>query len=277
MKSSGKLWVVATPIGNLADIGARAAEILGQVDLIAAEDTRHSRKLLSHLGVNTGMVALHEHNEQAQAEQLIECLADGQSVALISDAGTPLIADPGYRLVRAAVEAGIVCSPVPGPSALTAALSVAGLPTDRFQFEGFLPTKAVARDKRLAELSALPHTLIFYETPHRIEKALGSIAGQFGEDRQMAVCRELTKRFETVMHGPVGDLLAHVEADRDQRKGEFVLVVAGAPTASSPTAVSANTRDWFLALCEEMPASRAARIAARVSGEPRKAIFALKQ
>ncbi|WP_455385258.1 16S rRNA (cytidine(1402)-2'-O)-methyltransferase, partial [Acidihalobacter prosperus] len=225
---AGVLYVVATPLGNLGDISPRAAEILGAVDVVAAEDTRVSGRLLAHLGLSAGrLLSLHEHNEESRVPGLIQRLRDGDSVALISDAGTPLISDPGFRLVVAAREAGVRISPVPGPSALIAALSVAGLPTDRFVFEGFLPAKPAARRSRLQALADERRTLVFYESSHRVEACVGDMAEAFGGARRAVIARELTKRFEQVADGALDELKSWLEADADRSRGEFVLVVAG--------------------------------------------------
>ena len=221
------LHVVATPIGNLGDLSPRALDTLRTVAAICAEDTRHTRKLLTHYGLDKPLVALHEHNEEELAERLVARLLAGESLALVSDAGTPLVSDPGFRLVRAARAAGIRVSPLPGPCAFIAALSVAGLPSDRFVFEGFLPAKAGARRERLARLAAETRTLAFYESSHRIEETLADMADAFGRDRRAVVARELTKLFETVLDGPLGVLRERVAADPDQRRGEFVVLVQG--------------------------------------------------
>ena len=270
MQTPGTLHVVATPIGNLGDLGARALETLRSVDAICAEDTRHTRQLLAHFGVENALVALHQHNEDAQAAQLVARLREGQSLALVSDAGTPLVSDPGFRLVRAAREAGVRVSPVPGACAAIAALSVAGLASDRFAFEGFLPAKAGARRERLAALVGEPRTLIFYEASHRIEETLEDLAAVFGE-RPAVLARELTKLFETVLDGTLPQLHAAVAADPNQRRGEFVLVVEGAPADADATL--AEGRRVYAKLCEHMKPSQAARIAAELTGAPRKALY----
>jgi len=225
--SQAGLYVVATPIGNLEDISYRAVRILAEVDLVAAEDTRHSAVLLSHYGIRTPMQAVHEHNEEQVTGRILARIADGESIAIISDAGTPLISDPGYRLVRAAREAGLPVYSLPGPSAVTAALSVAGLPTDRFVFEGFLPSKASARKKKLELLSREPGTLVFFESSHRIEVAIADMLEIFGADRIAAVCRELTKKFETVLRAPLAEIANILAEDSNQTRGEFVIVLAG--------------------------------------------------
>ncbi len=268
----GRLWVVATPIGNLDDLSKRAEEVLCSVDLIAAEDTRHSGSLLARVGSRAQAVALHEHNERDQVDRLIEGLRQGGDVALISDAGTPLISDPGFRLVRAAREAGLTVSPVPGPCAAIAALSVAGLPSDRFVFEGFLAAKAAARRERLGQLVAESRTLIFYESSHRIVAALQDMMSVFGEQRLVVVARELTKIFETVMSGPFVDVLGKVQSDTNQQRGEFVVLVAGA-SGEEADATLAEGKRVFALLCEEMAPARAARMAAAITGAPRKRLY----
>lgn len=267
----GTLFVVATPIGNLGDLTPRAVETLRSVDCICAEDTRHTRPLLVHAGVERPMLALHDHNEAGQASVLVQRLLDGDSLALVSDAGTPLVSDPGYRLVAAAREAGIRVSPLPGACAAIAALSVAGLASDRFCFEGFLPAKAGARRAEIERLAAETRTLVFYESSHRIEESLADMALGFGERRRAVVARELTKRFETVLDGPLGELAATIAADADQRRGEFVVIVAGA--VEGPEARIAEGRRLYARLAEELPPSRAAKLAAELSGAPRKALY----
>jgi 16S rRNA (cytidine1402-2'-O)-methyltransferase len=268
---SGKLFVVATPIGNLGDLSPRALETLKTVAAICAEDTRHTRQLLAHFGVDRPLVALHEHNEGDAAGPLVARLLAGESLALVSDAGTPLVSDPGFRLVRAAREAGIAVSPVPGASALVAALSVAGLPSDRFIFEGFLPAKPNARRERLAALAPEPRTLIFYESAHRIEDALDDAVAAFGADRRAVLARELTKLFETVLDGRLADLAQRVRADPNQRKGEFVLLVQGAGEDADAKVVEG--RRLYAKLSEHLPPSTAAKVAAEWSGAPRKALY----
>lgn len=269
---SGRLWVVATPIGHLDDLSARAIATLRAVPLIAAEDTRHSAPLLTRIGSTAKTIALHEHNEREQCERLVEHLLAGNDLALISDAGTPLISDPGFRLVRAARAAGITVSPIPGPSAAIAALSVAGLPSDRFVFEGFLPAKSSARRERLQQLAADSRTLIFYESSHRIVESLRDMIEVFGADREAAVARELTKLFETVLDAPLSQLLDKVTADPNQQRGEFVVLVAGA-SGDDADQVLAEGRRVFALLRDELPAARAAKLAAAITGAPRKALY----
>ena len=271
-KGQGTLYVVATPIGNRGDMGARAVEVLKSVDRIAAEDTRHSRPLLESLGVRRPMTALHEHNECEQAERLVERLRAGESIALISDAGTPLISDPGFNLVRAARQAGVLVVAVPGPSALIAALSVAGLPTDRFVFEGFLPAKGGARRERLKDLTDEPRTLVFYESSHRIVESLADMRDLLGPEREAVVARELTKAFEQVQGDTLGQLAAWILADPNRRRGEFVVLVRGAerPAAEGVDAEALRVLEILLA---ELPLAKAAALAARITGSRRKALY----
>lgn len=271
MQDTGTLHVVATPIGNLGDLSPRALDTLRAVAAICAEDTRRSGQLLAHFGIAKPLLALHEHNEDAIAQKLVARLLAGDSLALVSDAGTPLVSDPGFRLVRAARAAGVKVSPVPGASALIAALSVAGLPSDRFAFEGFLPAKASARRERLQGLVAEPRTLIFYESSHRIGDTLADMALAFGDERPAVLARELTKLFETVLDGTLAELCAKVEADADQRKGEFVLLVQGA--GEDADAKVAEGRRLYAAISQHLPPSTAARLAAELSGAPRKALY----
>jgi len=268
----GKLWVVATPIGHLDDLSPRARAVLRDVAVVAAEDTRHSAPLLAHAGSRARTLALHEHNEREQAERIVERLLAGDDVALVSDAGTPLVSDPGFRLVRAAREAGCEVSPVPGPCAAIAALSVAGIASDRFVFEGFLPAKAAARRERLQQLASEPRTLIFYESSHRIAESLEDLASAFGGARPATLARELTKLFETVIAATLAELHARVLADANQQRGEFVLVVAGAAGAAAD-ATLAEGRRVFALLREELPPARAAKLAAAITGAPRKALY----
>ena len=271
MQDSGTLFVVATPIGNLGDLSPRAQQTLRDVAAICAEDTRRSGQLLAHFGIATPLVALHEHNEEAIAQRIVARLQAGESLALVSAAGTPLVSDPGFRLVRAARAAGVKVSPVPGPSALVAALSVAGLPSDRFAFEGFLPAKASARRERLQALAAEPRTLIFYESSHRIAEARADMVQAFGDERPAVLARELTKLFETVLDGNLAQLQARVEADGDQRKGEFVVLVQGA--GEDADAKVHEGRRLYARLKDHLPPSTAAKLAAELSGAPRKELY----
>ncbi|ANI13534.1 16S rRNA (cytidine(1402)-2'-O)-methyltransferase [Pseudomonas citronellolis] len=263
--SLGTLYVVATPIGNLDDISARALRTLREVALIAAEDTRHSIRLLQHFGIETPLAACHEHNEREQGGRFITRLLAGDDVALVSDAGTPLISDPGYHLVRQARAAGIRVVPVPGACALIAGLSAAGLPSDRFVFEGFLPAKTAGRKARLEALREEPRTLIFYEAPHRILECIQDMVEVFGEARQAVLARELTKTFETLKGLPLGELRDWVAADANQQRGECVLLLAGweSPEEEGIDAESLRVLDLLLA---ELPVKRAAALAAEITG-----------
>jgi 16S rRNA (cytidine1402-2'-O)-methyltransferase len=269
--TAGRLYIVATPIGNRDDITARAVEILRSVDRVVAEDTRHSGRLLAHLAVNRPMMSLHEHNEADAAQQVIGHLLEGESLALISDAGTPLISDPGYPLVRACREQDIEVVPVPGASALIAALCVSGLPTDRFRFEGFLPRRQQARLAHLETLRRETVTLIFYESSHRVTEALGDLVAVFGSARPAVLARELTKLHETVRSASLAELLEWVTVDENQRKGEFVLMLAGAEVDADS---SESEIDNLLGkLLEELPLKQAARLAARISGEKKNRLY----
>lgn len=269
--STGCLWVVATPIGHRDDMSARAIETLREVAVIAAEDTRHSRPLLLHHNIATPLIALHEHNERDVVDAIVQRLLAGEAVALISDAGTPLISDPGFRLVRAARVAGVRCIPVPGACAAIAALSVAGLPSDRFVFEGFLPPKPAARRSRLQALAGDARTLIFYESSHRVAESLADMCAVFGDTREAVLARELTKLFETVIDEPLAQLAARVVADPDQQRGEHVILVAGC--GETVDAQLAEGRRVFAILREELPPAKAAKLAAAISGAPRKALY----
>ena len=263
MSTSGVLYVVATPIGNMGDVSARARETLAAASAVAAEDTRHSGRLLRELGLERPLVSLHEHNERARAAELVARLRAGESIALVSDAGTPLVSDPGYLLVAAAIEAGITVTPVPGPSAVIAALSASGLPSDRFCFEGFLPARAAARRRRLVELAAEPRTLVLYEAPHRIADCLADLAQALGGQRRACVAREISKRFETFYRGSLGELAERAKSDPDLARGESVVLVEGAP----PAEPSAAQLDETLAiLLRHLPPSAAAAAAASLTG-----------
>lgn len=271
---AGVLYVVATPIGNLADISQRALAVLAGVDLIAAEDTRHSGRLLQQYQITSKTLALHDHNERDRAPDVVARLAQGKSVALISDAGTPLISDPGFHLVRLAREQGFKVVPVPGASAMVAALSVAGLPSDRFVFEGFLPSKQTARKKRLEAMAAETRTLIFYEAPHRLLDALADMVAVFGEDRYVVLARELTKTFETIKGDAASALLAWASADADQQKGEMVLLVQGVSTDEGDE-VSAESQRILKLLMTELPLSQASALTAKITGGKKKPLYQL--
>lgn len=259
-----ELFLVATPIGNLGDISSRALETLKSVDLVAAEDTRHSRRLLQHFGIDARMIAYHEHNEEQQTPVLVARLLEGQSIALVSDAGTPLLSDPGYRLVQAALEHGIRVVPIPGPCAAIVALSASGLPTDRFAFEGFTPAKPGPRRSYLQALKSEQRTLVFYVSCHRIVDTLKDMKAVFGDHRQAVLARELTKTFETIHKAALSDLLAWVEQDLNQQKGEIVILLEGAQQQGDEDQALLNK--LMPVLVEELPVKQAARIASRVTG-----------
>ena len=267
------LYVVATPIGNLEDLSARALRVLEEVDWIAAEDTRHTGQLLRHFGIVGSLLSLHEHNERARLEQIAGLLREGKTVALVSDAGTPLISDPGFPLVRALRRQGLKVIPVPGPSSILAALSVAGLPTDRFVFEGFLPAKSVARRERLQTLAREERTLIFLEASHRVAETLADLAVVFGGDRPAVVARELTKRFEEVQGDTLDGLAAWLADDPMRSKGEFVLLTQGAPPASEVD--TPEIRRLLTVLLAELPTSRAVTAAAKLTGLRKKPLYDL--
>jgi 16S rRNA (cytidine1402-2'-O)-methyltransferase len=267
---SGTLFVVATPIGNLEDLGPRARQTLADVDLIAAEDTRHTGRLLSHFGVKTPLLAMHDHNEEAIAAKLVTELESGKCVALVSDAGTPLVSDPGYRLVKMAHEAGIPVSPIAGPSAVAAAISVAGLPSDRFCFEGFLPAKKKARGDALAALAQEPRTMVFYESVHRVADMLRDLVSAFGGERRAFLARELTKMHEQCVSATLGQLADQIDDGAITLKGEFVLVVAGsAGDVSSSLDVDRLLRE----LSGKLPDKEIARVVATATGEKRNKLY----
>ncbi|SEM73873.1 16S rRNA (cytidine(1402)-2'-O)-methyltransferase [Halomonas caseinilytica] len=274
---AGSLYVVATPIGNLEDLSPRAARLLGEVGLVAAEDTRHTSRLLRHLGIAPALVSLHEHNESARVEYIDARLATGEDVALVSDAGTPLISDPGFVLVRELRARGRRVVPVPGACALVAALSAAGLATDRFLFNGFLPAKGGARRARLEALVEHEESLVFYESPHRIGATLADLATVFGE-RRLVLARELTKTFETFLDGSAATLMARLEADPDQARGEFVVMVEGAAPRSVGEVVSVEADALLTSLLSEgVGVKQAAGVAARLLGGARKSWYARAQ
>jgi len=272
---AGTLYVVATPIGNLADLTTRAREVLAGVNAICAEDTRHTRQLLSAFGMEKPLIALHDHNEEEVAWKLVERLRGGESLALVSDAGTPLVSDPGYRFVRAVRAAGFAVSPVPGACAAIAALSVAGIPSDRFCFEGFLPAKASGRRERLAALARETRTLVFYESSHRIEESLADLVAMFGGAREAVLARELTKLFETVLGDTLGAIAERVAADENQRKGEFVLIVRGCEDDADAALIEGQR--LYTKLVEYLKPSQAAKLAAELSGAPRKALYGAEE
>ena len=271
--SAGTLYVVATPIGNLDDISARALRVLQQVSLIAAEDTRHSTRLLHHFGITTPLAACHDHNERTEGTRFLQHLQSGQDVALISDAGTPLISDPGYHLVRQVQAAGIKVVPIPGPCAFIAALSAAGLPSDRFVFEGFLPAKANARQNRLHSLEPEERTLIFYEAPHRLLESLTDMQNALGPDRQAVLGRELTKTFETIKSLPLSHLVQWVTADSNQQRGECVVLIAGKPKSETHEALSGESVRVLDILLKTLPVRQAAALAAEITGERKNKLY----
>ena len=269
---SGTLYIVSTPIGNLDDISRRAIAVLGEVDWVAAEDTRHSQRMLEQLGIRSRLISCHDHNESARSEELVARLQSGEQGALISDAGTPLVSDPGYRLVRACHQADVRVVPIPGASALLAALAAAGQPSDRFLFEGFVPAKGAPRQQAIERLAKLSATSIIYEAPHRVLSFLEALKASVEKDREISLCRELTKQFETIRLGTVADICDWVASDRNQQRGELVLVLSPA----------AQTADWSeqdqalaKSLLAELPVSRVAKIMAAHTGLKRQAVYAL--
>ena len=270
----GTLFVVATPIGNLADLSVRAREVLRDADLLLAEDTRHTGQLLNACGIarpRGTIESLHEHNEPARVQRIVDRLLRGAAVALVSDAGTPLLSDPGAILVSAAAAAGVDVVAVPGPCAAIAALSVAALPAARFAFEGFLPPKPAARRRALEALAGETRTLVFYEAPHRLSETLEDLSTVLGEDRPAAVARELTKKFETVYRGTLGALTRQCAADADMARGEIVIVVQGAEARAA--ADDAEADRVLRVLLEDLPVSQAAKLAAQITGRPRKELY----
>ncbi len=254
------LYVVATPIGNLGDISQRAIEVLSTVDVIAAEDTRHTGKLLSEFSISSKLIALHDHNEDRSTARIIQMLEDGQNIAMVSDAGTPLISDPGYHLVNQCLSKGIDVVAVPGPSSVTAALSIAGMPTNRFSFEGFVPAKTLARREFLTNLKFETRTQVFFESPHRINETLRAMAEIMGPGRQLSLCRELTKTFEQVVLASVGELSTRIGSGDIPSKGEFVLVLRG-----SDESLAVNADHLLQTLLAELSPSKAASVAAKVT------------
>lgn len=270
---AGTLYVVATPIGNLDDLSPRAREVLAHVDIIAAEDTRRTGRLLSSIGVKRRLIAYHEHNEQARAAELVEQVRQGASLALVSDAGVPLLSDPGLTLVKAARASGVAVVAVPGPSAVTAALSIAGLPTDRFVFEGFLPRRKGALDERLAALQTEPRTMVFFEAVHRLPATVAALIDQFGPDRPAALARELTKLHEQCETAALGELRVRLGNDIPLR-GEFVILVGGAP-AAAPSADATEAARIFALLSKDFDPKRAVDLTAKITGLPRNAVYRL--
>lgn len=266
------LYVVATPIGNLQDMTPRAIETLQQVAVIAAEDTRHSARLMAHFAIGTPMISVHEHNESHRVERILQHLKAGESVALISDAGTPVISDPGFVLVRAVREAGFRVVPVPGCVAFVTALSASGLPTNRFSFEGFPPHKAGARRQFYQSRVQLPHTLVFYESPHRVLASISDMIEVFGGERRAAVGRELTKTYETIHSATLLELLAWMEADANQQRGEFVLMLEGAPEKPANTLDDESLRVLDV-LLSELSVKQASALAAQITGVKKKLLY----
>jgi 16S rRNA (cytidine1402-2'-O)-methyltransferase len=262
------LYVVATPIGNLGDISQRAIEVLSSVDVIAAEDTRHTGKLLSEFSISSKLVALHDHNEDRSTASIIKMMEDGQSIAIVSDAGTPLISDPGYHLVNQCLSSGFDVVAVPGPSSVTAALSIAGIPTNRFSFEGFVPAKNVARREFLSNLKFETRTQVFFESPHRINETLQALTEIIGPERQLSLCRELTKTFEQVVLGTVGEISGRVGSGDIPSRGEFVLVLRG-----SDEVLAVNADHLLQTLLAELSPSKAASVAAKVTDLSRSDLY----
>lgn len=266
------LFIVPTPIGNLGDITQRAIEVLSSVDLIAAEDTRHTGKLLAHFNIPTKTFPLHDHNEQQKAQVLVEKLLSGQSIALVSDAGTPLISDPGYHLVNQCRQAGVKVVPLPGACAVITALSASGLPSDRFSFEGFLPPKSKARKDKLLEIAKVERTCIFYESPHRILDSLEDMLDILGSQREVVLARELTKTFETFQGMQLGELIEWVKADSNQQRGEMVLLVHGHREVAEETLPDEVTRTLAI-LTKELPLKKAAALAAEIYNLKKNALY----
>jgi 16S rRNA (cytidine1402-2'-O)-methyltransferase len=270
----GRLAVISTPIGNLGDLSPRARDELAAAELIAAEDTRRTGQLLTTLGLTRPLVSLHEHNERERIGELLAKLAAGARIALVSDAGTPLLSDPGFELVRRVAQEGIQVVSVPGPSAITAALSIAGLPTERFSFEGFLPARLAERRSRITELAPETRTLVFFEAPHRITESLDDLVAGFGGGRRAAVARELTKVFETVYRGTLDELAEQARGDANFSRGEITVVVEGAPRAAAGDAPRIQLDSTLRVLLTELSPSKAAALAARLTGAKRNDAYA---
>jgi 16S rRNA (cytidine1402-2'-O)-methyltransferase len=271
-RNTGSLYIVATPIGNLGDMVPRAVEILQSVSRIIAEDTRHSKKLLQHFSIDTPLQSFHDHSSTQEAEAVMQRVLAGESIAVISDAGTPLISDPGFPLVRLAHQHGIPVVPLPGACAAIAALSASGLPSDCFWFEGFLPAKATARLQRLQELSSLSATLVFYEAPHRIVELFADLLAVFGAGRRCCMARELTKQFETIRNGTVQDIKTFIEADSNQQRGEFVVMVAPADRAEQSTLDDEAQRVLDI-LLSELSVKQASALAAQITGKSKRLLY----
>ena len=275
LPAAGRLDVVATPIGNLSDLSPRARDALAQAHLIAAEDTRRTAQLLHAIGVSSKLISLHDYNEQGRTEALVQQLRAGKIIALVSDAGTPLLSDPGFALVRAVSAAGILVRAIPGPSALTAALSIAGLATDRFAFEGFLPARAAVRRAAIERLLHEPRTLVFFEAPHRIAATLADLAQVLGEERQAVIARELTKLHETIYRGTLGELLAQSQHELDMARGEITLVVSGLMQKAAVVGDTQLLTRALQLLLGELPPARAAAIASQLAGCKRSEAYEL--
>ncbi|MBY7783627.1 16S rRNA (cytidine(1402)-2'-O)-methyltransferase [Vibrio fluvialis] len=266
------LYIVPTPIGNLGDITQRALDVLSSVDVIAAEDTRHSGKLLAHFNIQTKTFALHDHNEQQKAQVLVEKLLAGQSMALVSDAGTPLISDPGYHLVTQCRQAGVKVVPLPGACAVITALSASGLPSDRFSFEGFLPAKSKGRKDKFMEIAKAERTCIFYESPHRITESLQDMLDVLGPERQVVLARELTKTFETIQGMPLGELIEWIEADDNRKRGEMVLLIHGYRDSAEDVLPEEALRTLGI-LTKELPLKKAAAMTAEIYNLKKNALY----
>ncbi|BEI22140.1 16S rRNA (cytidine(1402)-2'-O)-methyltransferase [Vibrio fluvialis] len=266
------LYIVPTPIGNLGDITQRALDVLSSVDVIAAEDTRHSGKLLAHFNIQTKTFALHDHNEQQKAQVLVEKLLAGQSIALVSDAGTPLISDPGYHLVTQCRQAGVKVVPLPGACAVITALSASGLPSDRFSFEGFLPAKSKGRKDKFMEIAKAERTCIFYESPHRITESLQDMLDVLGPERQVVLARELTKTFETIQGMPLGELIEWIEADDNRKRGEMVLLIHGYRDSAEDVLPEEALRTLGI-LTKELPLKKAAAMTAEIYNLKKNALY----
>ncbi|MGD8232222.1 16S rRNA (cytidine(1402)-2'-O)-methyltransferase [Vibrio sp. TRT 1302] len=266
------LYIVPTPIGNLGDITQRAIEVLSNVDLIAAEDTRHTGKLLSHFNIQTKTYALHDHNEQQKAQVLVDKLLAGHSIALVSDAGTPLISDPGYHLVTQCRQAGVKVVPLPGACAVITALSASGLPSDRFSFEGFLPAKSKGRKDKFLEIAKVERTCVFYESPHRILDSLADMLDILGPEREVVLARELTKTFETIQGMPLGELVEWVKADENQQRGEMALLIHGYRSSEEESLPEEATRTLAI-LTKELPLKKAAALAAEIYNLKKNALY----
>ncbi len=270
-RTCGTLFIIATPIGNLEDISLRALSTLKCVDTILAEDTRHSKRLLSAYDIHKPMISLHAHNEETKTEFILDALLHGKSFALISDAGTPLISDPGYPLVHAARLQGISVSPIPGASAITAALSAAGVPCDQFSFFGFLPAKRAARQEKLNSLQRIEQTMVFYESTHRIQAAIQDFIEIFGPETPFVLVKELTKTYEQFVSGTLADVLAWLSQDTAREKGEFVLILPARPTLNKP--ISNDTTNILQTLLEELPVKQAVKLAIKITGQPKNQLY----